>query len=389
LDIICAGRKIRWAARANIFVELFILLLAAWIGFIVYLFAEKYRLEKYRESIPLRIAVNGTRGKTGVVRMVASALRANGVKVCAKTSGSETHFIFPDGAEEEISRLGCPSIIEETGIIKRAAALGAEALVCEIMGIKSEYQNIESKKIINPGHTVIVNARIDHPEQGKSKEEILDNYLAAVPSGGRFYLPSPGVSDTDGTEVVLKLCGDLGLDEELCRKAFPDTKMDRGGFSVFKCGGMDCYNLFAVNDVHSTRALVDTLPAGPRIGLFNSRQDRPERSVQFVKAIRDGMFDDIKLFFVLGNAGSFFRRKIPGRAVSVGISGGPEKIMDKIKAIVSGDADFHNSTVELLGMGNIKGAEKLLDYWKTAEAHSAGFVGGCFNNAAAPAHTSR
>jgi hypothetical protein len=40
--------------------------------------------------------------------------------------------------------------------------------------------------------------------------------------------------------------------------------------------------------------------------------------------------------------------------------------MDKIKAIVSGDADFQNSTVELLGMGNIKGVEGLLDYWKAA-----------------------
>jgi hypothetical protein len=346
-------------------VELFIFLLVAWIGFTAYLFAEKYRLDKYRGSIPLRIAVNGTRGKTGVVRMIASALRANGIKACAKTSGSETRFIFPDGSEEEVIRPGCPSIIEETKIIKKAATLGAEALVCEIMGIKGEYQSIESKKIIDPGHTVIVNARIDHPEQGKSKEEVLDNYLAVLPPGGRFYLPSSDVPDIDGMEVVLKLCGDLGLNEELCREAFPGAKMDKGGFGVFKCRGMDCYNLFAANDVHSTRALIDTLPYGPRIGLFNSRQDRPERSIQFVKAILDGIFDDIKLFFVLGNAGSFFKRKLPGRTVPVNISG-PEKIMNKIKAVISGDADFQNSTVELLGMGNIKGTEELLDYWKAA-----------------------
>jgi hypothetical protein len=346
--------------------ELFILLLAAWIGFTVYLFAEKYRLDKYRRSIPLRIAVNGTRGKTSAVRMIASALRANGIKTCAKTSGSETFFIFPDGSEEKISRLGCPSILEETVIIKKAAALGAEALVCEIMGIKSGYQSIESKKIIDPGHTVIVNARLDHPEQGESREEIMNTYLAALPLNGRFYLPSPAAPDTDGTEVILKLCGELGLNEALCRKAFPAVKMDRGGFRVFKCRGMDCYNLFAANDVYSTRALIDTLPKGLRIGLFNSRQDRPERSVQFVKAILDGIFDDIKLFFVLGNAGSFFKRKLPGRAVPVNISGNPEKIMDKITEIISGDVDFQNSTVGLLGMGNIKGAECLLDYWEAA-----------------------
>jgi hypothetical protein len=345
---------------------LFVLLLTAWAGFTVYLFAEKYRLDKYRGTIPLRIAVNGTRGKTGAVRMIACALRANGIKVCAKTSGSETRFIFPDGHEEKIGRLGCPSIIEETRVIKKASALGAEALVCEIMGIKSEYQNIESKKIIDPGHTVIVNARLDHPEQGRSKEEVMDNYLAALPPGGRFYLPSPAAPDTGGTELILRLCGELGLNETLCREAFGGVKMDRGGFGVFKCRDMDCYNLFAANDVHSTRALIDRLPEGPRIGLFNSRRDRSERSMQFVKAIRDGIFDDIKLFLVLGNAGSFFKRKLPGRAVSVSTSGGPEKIMDKIAEIISGNADFQNSGVALLGMGNIKGAEGLLDYWKAA-----------------------
>jgi hypothetical protein len=349
-------------------VELFILLLAVWTGFTVYLFVEKYRLDKYRGSIPLRIAVNGTRGKTGAVRMIASALRAGGIKVCAKTSGSETRFIFPDGSEERVNRLGCPSIIEETGIIKKASALGAEALVCEIMGIKREYQSVESKKIIDPGYTVIVNARLDHPEQGKLQEEVMNNYLAVLPSNGRFYLPSPAAPDTDGTEVVLKLCGELGLNEELCRKAFSGVKMDRGGFRAFTCGGMDCYNLFAANDVYSTRALIDTLPEGSRIGLFNSRQDRPERSIQFVKAILDGIFDDIKLFFVLGNAGSFFRQKLPGRAVPVKISGGPEKIMNSITEIISGDADFQDSTVELLGMGNIKGAEGLLDYWRKVPA---------------------
>jgi hypothetical protein len=345
---------------------LFILLLAAWTGFTVYLFAEKYRLDKRRGSISLRIAVNGTRGKTAAVRMIASALRANGIKTCAKTSGSETRFIFPDGGEEEISRLGCPSIIEEAGIIKKAAALGAEALVCEIMGITGEYQSVESKKIIDPGHTVIVNARLDHPEQGTSREEVMNNYLAALPPGGRFYLPSPAAPDTGGTEVVLKLCGELGLNEKLCRRAFSGAKLDRGGFGVFKCRGMDCYNLFAANDVHSTRALIDTLPAGPRIGLFNSRRDRPERSMGFVQAIRDGVFDDIGLFLVLGNAGSFFRRKLPGRTVPIHTSGGPEKIMDRINEIISGNTEFQNPGAALLGMGNLKGAEGLLDYWKAA-----------------------
>jgi hypothetical protein len=73
--------------------------------------------------------------------------------------------------------------------------------------------------------------------------------------------------------------------------------------------------------------------------------------------------------------------------------------MDKIKAIISGDADFQNSSAALLGMGNIKGAEGLLDYWKAAvqgedphrrrDRFIPPVLPGIFNSAAAPVHTSR
>jgi hypothetical protein len=341
--------------------ELFFLLLVFWTGFILYLFAEKYRLDKCRKSIPVRIAVNGTRGKTGAVRMIASALRANGIKVCAKTSGSETRFMYPDGSEETVARLGFPSIIEQVRMIQKAAAVGAEAMVCEVMGIKPEYQILESKKILDPMYTVIVNARLDHPEQGESEADVMKNYLAAVPAGSCLFHPLNPDAYNDKVRLVLELCRCLDLDEELCGKAVPETEMDRGAFRIFRCGKMDCCNLFAANDVQSTRILMDSLPPGFRAGLFNSRPDRPERSLQFIKAVKDGVFNDIRVFFVLGNAGAFFRRKLSGRIVPIR-SNDPGKIMATIQKNLS--ADSENSRVQILGMGNIKGAEALLDYWK-------------------------
>ncbi|MCH2454865.1 MAG: poly-gamma-glutamate synthase PgsB, partial [Idiomarina sp.] len=38
--------------------------------------------------IPVRVHVNGTRGKTSVTRLIAAGLRAGGKRVCAKTTGS-------------------------------------------------------------------------------------------------------------------------------------------------------------------------------------------------------------------------------------------------------------------------------------------------------------
>ena len=39
-------------------------------------------------KLPIRVHVNGTRGKTSVVRLIAAGLRAGGLRVCAKTTGS-------------------------------------------------------------------------------------------------------------------------------------------------------------------------------------------------------------------------------------------------------------------------------------------------------------
>jgi hypothetical protein len=342
--------------------ELLFLLLIFWTGFVVYLFAEKYSLDKCRKNIPIRIAVNGTRGKTGAVRMIAAALRANSIKVCAKTSGSETRFIYPDGSEDAVARTGLPSVIEQMRMLKKAHSLGAKAFVQEIMGIQSEYQALESKKILDPVYTVIVNARLDHGEQGDSEAEVMDNYLAAVPSGSHIFFPAkPG--DDDKAGLILELCRCLGLNEGLCGKAFGEAEMDKGAFRTFRFSNMNCYNLFAANDIRSTRILIDSLPGGFKVGLFNSRRDRGERSLQFVKAFKGGMFDDIKILFVMGSAGAYFKRKLQDRAVIIK-SSEPEKIMDTIHKNIFRLGDIQSSIIQILGMGNIKGAEALLDYWQ-------------------------
>jgi len=336
--------------------ELLFLLAVLWTGFVIYLFTERLRLDKYRRKIPIRIAVNGTRGKTGAVRMIAAALRANKLTVCCKTSGSETRFIRSDGCEERVGRFGPPSVIEQVRMLRKAAALGSDAVVFEIMGIQPEYQILESKRIIDPGYTLIVNARLDHEEQGNSEEEVMNNYLAAVPAGSRVF------RDKGRARLILELCRSLGLDEWSSLKAMGGAGMDRGAFRVFRCANMDCCNLFAANDIKSTRILADSLPPGFRVGLFNSRRDRGGRSLQFIQALENGVFNDIKLFFIMGSAAAFFKRKLPGRTIPLK-SKDPKKIMSTIKNTLSAMQVPDNSTVQILGMGNIKGAEALLEYW--------------------------
>ena len=88
----------------------FAVLTACLVALLVYLAREKARLSRALRRVPRRIAVAGTRGKSGVTRLIAAGLRASGAKVLAKTTGSKPVLILPDGSEREIARPGPASI---------------------------------------------------------------------------------------------------------------------------------------------------------------------------------------------------------------------------------------------------------------------------------------
>src|SRR5574342_958727 len=91
--------------------------------FLLYLIYERISINRQRNAIPLRISVTGTRGKSSVVRIIASILREDGRKVIAKTTGSQARFILPDAQEIEVARRGVISIIEQKRFIKKAAKI--------------------------------------------------------------------------------------------------------------------------------------------------------------------------------------------------------------------------------------------------------------------------
>src|SRR5512135_3914272 len=107
-------------------------------GVLLYLAVERLRLARALRRLPRRVAVTGTRGKSGVTRLIASGLRASGAKVVAKTTGSRPVVILPDGSEREVARAGPPSVREQVRLVEMAASLGADTLVAEMMSIGGE-----------------------------------------------------------------------------------------------------------------------------------------------------------------------------------------------------------------------------------------------------------
>ena len=50
-------------------------------------------------SIPIRIHVNGTRGKSSVTRLIGSALREGGIQTISKVTGTYPRLILENGCE--------------------------------------------------------------------------------------------------------------------------------------------------------------------------------------------------------------------------------------------------------------------------------------------------
>src|SRR5713226_629408 len=103
--------------------------LAALACCIVWLGAATWRHRRNLRAIPVRIHVAGTRGKSTTTRLIAAGLGAGGLRVVAKTTGTEPRLIRPDGSEAAWPRRGPPSVREQTRFFAEAMRLRADAAV--------------------------------------------------------------------------------------------------------------------------------------------------------------------------------------------------------------------------------------------------------------------
>lgn len=277
--------------------------------------------------IPIRIHVNGTRGKSSVTRLIAAGLREGGVVTCAKTTGTLPRMIFPDGSEYPVYRPAGANVIEQVRVMSATAAAGAQALVVECMALYPFLQWFCEKKLVRATHGVITNARADHLEvMGPTEENVARALAGMVPIRGKLFtcekrhLPIfqeacadrgcdlvrisendmaqitpqdlagfPYFEHAENVALALRVCADLGIDRQTALagmwKAQPDPgvmtmhEIDFFGRRVFFVNG------FAANDPESTERVwniaLDRFPqVSKRIAIFNCRMDRPDRSQQ-------------------------------------------------------------------------------------------------------------
>jgi len=381
-----------------------IILLLTIILFLLYLIYERFTLDHLIKSIPLRISVTGTRGKSSVVRLVASILRENGKTVLAKTTGSEAKYILPDGSECEVPRRGIPSILEQKKLLRKAARLHVDCLVAEIMSIHPENHYVESQQLLKPNIVLLTNVRLDHTEaMGKTEDEIASIYsldilekatvfipereiqsafleaverpnveLIAAQKGALSALQKPGfhfnqIEFSENIELVVSVARHLSIDDEVIARGIQKAKQDIGGLKIWQYQSTDlrkiCYlvNAFAANDPQSTMEIIslvkNKIPFQSEnfIGLLNLRADRGDRTVQWIHALKNGVAQNFKMIFVIGAHTRVVKRKI--NMVTIIKDKLPEKIMETILAEIEDQA-------VIFGCGNIGGnGRMLIDYW--------------------------
>src|SRR5262245_61858103 len=147
---------------------------------------ERQRHQRSLGRIPIRILVNGIRGKSSITRLVAGALRGGGLRVVAKTTGTAARYIHPDASEEPVYRtFGIANVIEQVGIVLRAAAERPDVLVVECMAVQPALQELSQHKLIRSTIGVLSNVREDHlDEMGPTTDDVARSLARAMPAGG-------------------------------------------------------------------------------------------------------------------------------------------------------------------------------------------------------------
>ncbi|WP_043268088.1 poly-gamma-glutamate synthase PgsB [Streptomyces sp. CT34] len=362
---------------------------------------EQRRHFRNLDRIPARVLVNGIRGKSSITRLCAGALRGGDLVTVAKTTGTAARFIHPDATEEPVYRkFGIANVVEQIGIVRRAAAYRPDALVIECMAVMPALQEINQSKLIRSTIGVLCNVREDHlAEMGPTLDDVARSLCRSMPENGicvtaekdRFhilqeeadarncqlvYADPAMVSDEElrgfswftfkeNVAIALVVAELLGVDRETALQGMYDAPPDPGVLSVERYvtherKKLRFANVFAANDPESTLMNINQLlDLGaihrPLNVVINCRPDRVERNGQMGELIPDL---DPEHVFVIGHPAKSAIDAIPAafrdRAVDLGGDRRePEEFMGQLLGRLGPDSS-------LVAVGNIHGQGELL-----------------------------
>jgi poly-gamma-glutamate synthase PgsB/CapB len=290
--------------------------------------AERAARDRAWRDVPIRVHVNGSRGKSTVTRLVWSALRTAGVPALAKTTGTRPRLLLPDGSEHALVRRAPASIREQLALLRRARRLGAKAVVVECMALDPELQWVSERRMVAASLGIITNVRPDHEEMmGADLDSIASSLANTIPRRavlvigesrhaalfearaeglGTRVVGVPPSSPADGAEgapppiprwlaedraIALAATRQLGIDDETARRGFdkapPDPGAASSGTLEWRDRRVHWLDATAANDPDSLGRLLGPMQIqerAPYLALvYNHRADRGPRLATFTR----------------------------------------------------------------------------------------------------------
>lgn len=292
---------------------------------------EKKRHQKNIDAIPIRINVNGIRGKSTVTRLITGILKEAGYKTVGKTTGTDARMIYWDRKEENpIKRKPQgPNIGEQKEVIKEVVDLEADALVSECMAVNPDYQIIFQEDLLQANIGVIVNVLEDHMDvMGPTLDEIAEAFLATIPYNGHLIVNESPYVDffraeadkrntklivadnskiseeflrqfefmvfPDNASLALAVAEALGIDEKTAKQGMLNAHPDPGAMKILPLVDEQSpgyfVNGFAANDATSTLNIWERVtelgyPVDQSVVIMNCRADRVDRTQQFARDV--------------------------------------------------------------------------------------------------------
>ncbi|EMK2598546.1 poly-gamma-glutamate synthase PgsB [Bacillus cereus] len=358
---------------------------------------ERIRHLKRLHSIPVRINVNGIRGKSTVTRLITGVVKEANYKVVGKTTGTSARMIYWFTKDESPikRRKEGPNIGEQRRVIKEVADLEADALVCECMAVKPDYQIIFQNIMIDANIGVIVNVLEDHMDvMGPTLNEVADAFTATIPYNGYLvtiesdYLEyfkkvakqrntkvitadNSKISDEflrkfdymvfpDNASIALAVAEAMGINEETAFRGMLNAQPDPGAMRITRFGETVepsfFVNGFAANDASSTLRIWERVSSfkysekAPII-IMNCRADRVDRTEQFARDVLP--YIEAEILLAIGETTApikdFHEKGVIPANLFVDLEGwSTEEIMNAMRPYIRGRIVY--------GIGNIHGA---------------------------------
>jgi poly-gamma-glutamate synthase PgsB/CapB len=358
---------------------------------------EYARHQKRIYSIPMRIHINGTRGKSSVTRLIGAGLRAGGIPNIVKVTGTFPRLILEDGTETFIHRRSSANIIEQLSIVKFAAKRNVKALVMECMALQPQYQTITEKHMIHSNLSVITNVRLDHTDvMGYTLPEIAYTLGRTIPKKQHFFSAENVIHDEltaicdrkktephfvigesvspdemkgfsyiehrDNVALALEVCNHLGIERKTALTGMYKAIPDEGALRAYRVEAFNksitFYNAFAANDPDSTLMIWKKIRdevgmEGAKVVLLNTRQDRLDRARQLAEMCGKHLSGEADYLLLIGQSTEVVEQMSTGygfpkmKIVNLGYTT-PAKVFEKALSIT-------NIQSTIIAIGNMGG----------------------------------